>query len=217
MRTFGSRRSEGARTHAACDLYAPVGTPIFAIADGGPLDTMVLRDFYLGTWRLEVHHPGIGVVRYGEIMPPDQWRRNQAELAREFAKSKVPTKGRIEPPTFDEPIKEGDLIAAVGRLDGYKMSMLHFELYGEEASGQPLSQPARKGYERHPALLDPTRFLLGLQAGRLTPGTPPAPPRWPVSRSKAVAAASNKRVVRPIYATVPLPSALDPADPRRRA
>ena len=33
VRTFGAPRGNG-RLHAACDLIAPVGTPIFAVAKG---------------------------------------------------------------------------------------------------------------------------------------------------------------------------------------
>ena len=62
-RHFGARRSKGKRKHAGCDLYAPVGTPIFAVADGVVLD---FYEFYLESWALEVDH-GDFVVRYGEV------------------------------------------------------------------------------------------------------------------------------------------------------
>ena len=33
-KAFGSDRDDGKRAHAGCDLIAPVGTPIYAVADG---------------------------------------------------------------------------------------------------------------------------------------------------------------------------------------
>ncbi len=63
-RSFGAPRS-GGRLHAAVDLLNPYKAKIRAIADG--IVRATPYDFYLGTDALEVEHPGIGVVRYGEI------------------------------------------------------------------------------------------------------------------------------------------------------
>jgi murein DD-endopeptidase MepM/ murein hydrolase activator NlpD len=62
-RKFGADRPNG-RRHAGSDLTAPLGTPIFAVADGLVLDPP--RDFYHGTWAFSVNHGGY-VVRYCEI------------------------------------------------------------------------------------------------------------------------------------------------------
>jgi murein DD-endopeptidase MepM/ murein hydrolase activator NlpD len=50
--------------HPACDLVAPVGTPVLAVDDG-----IILRGpyyFYLGSYAIEVQHRYF-VARYGEI------------------------------------------------------------------------------------------------------------------------------------------------------
>ncbi|OCY75046.1 M23 family metallopeptidase, partial [Acinetobacter pittii] len=60
---FGSNRSGGKRKHAGCDLYAPAGTEIRAMADG------VVRNvyyFYDNTDAIEIVHPK-HIIRYGEV------------------------------------------------------------------------------------------------------------------------------------------------------
>jgi murein DD-endopeptidase MepM/ murein hydrolase activator NlpD len=50
--------------HPACDLVAPVGTPVLAVDDG-----VIIRGpyyFYLGSYAIEVQHPYF-VARYGEL------------------------------------------------------------------------------------------------------------------------------------------------------
>jgi murein DD-endopeptidase MepM/ murein hydrolase activator NlpD len=61
-RGFGAKR-DGARIHAGCDLIAPEGTTIHAVADGKVIQSY---PFYHGTDALEVDH-GDFIVRYGEI------------------------------------------------------------------------------------------------------------------------------------------------------
>lgn len=178
MRQFGWRRpskiqKSGRRAHAACDLYAPIGTPIYAIAHGY---FQWRKNFYLGTDQLVIHHPGIGVVRYGEMMKAEHYKRDQAHLRKRFAPSgeEIPRTG-ITCPTWPEEgeIKEGELIGAVGDLDDTDLAMLHFELFAERARGEELS--TTEGiYERHDALLDPTEMLGGLQRGEVLPGRTPA-------------------------------------------
>ncbi len=107
-RYFGAPRSHG-RLHAACDLLAPYGTTIYAIADG-----TLVRDeyyFYEGTNAVEVRH-GSFLVRYGEI------------------KQGSYIGGRT--------VRKGEPICKVGRLNSGS-SMLHFELYSNGASSASLS------------------------------------------------------------------------------
>lgn len=140
MRAFGSNRSGGKRAHAACDLYAPKGTPIYAIADG----TVVQKAyyFYCETYALEVDH-GEFVARYGEIQ------------------AKVPVKA-------GQAVKAGQRIASVGHLQGITVpsDMLHLELYDKSQTGK-LSVPAAAGrkradgipFLRRKDLIDPTEKL----------------------------------------------------------
>lgn len=138
-RSFGSRRSGGARAHAGCDLYASLGTWIHAIADGeviqGPYP------FYCETYALEVNH-GSFVIRYGEIQ-------------------------RFTTVKAGDKVKAGDRIAKVGHLVGIKVpsDMLHLEMYKGNLSG-PLTQ--RSGgaktadgasFQRRADLMDPTQHL----------------------------------------------------------
>jgi murein DD-endopeptidase MepM/ murein hydrolase activator NlpD len=131
-RYFGCSRSGGSRKHAGCDLYAPFGAKIRAIADG-----VIIRlpyYFYDGTNALEVYHPGVGVVRYGEIS----------------SSKRVPVKA-------GQKVKVGEHIAYVGLLDSLGMSMIHFELFGASARGQNLTGGG--AYRRHPALKNPTSLI----------------------------------------------------------
>jgi murein DD-endopeptidase MepM/ murein hydrolase activator NlpD len=138
MRAFGSNRDGGARAHGGCDLYAPLKTPIYAVADG-----VVISDaypFYCQTYALEVNH-GAFVVRYGEIH------------------SALVKKG--------DKVKVGQKIALVGHLVGIKVpsDMCHFEMFAGTATG-PLStskDTARRKdkvpFKRRADLMDPTPFL----------------------------------------------------------
>jgi murein DD-endopeptidase MepM/ murein hydrolase activator NlpD len=63
MRRFGANR-KGDRKHAGADLYAPVGTAIYAMDDGEIINGPYA--FYLGTQAVEIQH-GDFVARYGEI------------------------------------------------------------------------------------------------------------------------------------------------------
>lgn len=114
-RCYGSRRAKGARAHAGCDLYAPVGTVVHAITDGtvvrGP------EPFYAGTYSIEVDH-GDFLARYGEVQGEAFVRKGDRVTA-------------------------GQPIARVGRLVGIQVpsAMLHLELYDKSAHG-PLTVPA---------------------------------------------------------------------------
>ena len=130
MRRFGANR-KGDRKHAGADLYAPVGTAIYAMDDGeitkGPYA------FYLGTQAMEIKHPQF-LARYGEI------------------------KGAASGLKIGEKVTKGQLIAYVGELHGLNMSMLHLELYKGSAAG-PLTVRGSKPYQRRGDLIDPTSIL----------------------------------------------------------
>ncbi len=108
-RYFGARRDSGKRLHAGCDLLAPKGTQIYAIADG----TLVRPEyyFYSATHAVEIRH-GNYIVRYGEIMPGSY--------------------------TGGTTVKKGQPICKVGRLSSGS-SMLHFEMYSNGASSAKLT------------------------------------------------------------------------------
>ena len=131
-RYFGAPRSSG-RIHAACDLLAPYLSKMRAIADGVVIQPAY--PFYEGTNALEVNHPGVGVVRYGEISSAKviSWRSG-------------------------DHVKCGQLIAYVGRLDSSGASMLHFELYSGKSSGA-LTQYGNPPYQRRRDLVNPSKLI----------------------------------------------------------
>lgn len=141
MRQFGWRRSGGARRHAGCDLYAPVGTPVRAVSDG-----VVRRvaPFYYKTDAVEVVHDCGSIVRYGEVKP----------LVRE-----------------GETVKRGQQIATVAQMHTpsgpFPLKMLHVELYSGLRTGA-LTQPRErsaihrlsgKPFMRRRDLMNPTALL----------------------------------------------------------
>lgn len=119
-RYFGAPRDGGSRAHAACDLIAPAGTAVLAVANGtvtaGPYY------FYEGTYALEVRHDTGFTVRYGEI------------------RSSVPAGIRV-----GARVTRGQVIAYVG-LNTSGTSMLHFEMYKGTTSGA-LSQVGNRTYD----------------------------------------------------------------------
>ena len=138
IRMFGARRSKGARAHAGCDLYFPVGTTIHAITSG--IVTLGPYLFYEGTYALEVDH-GTFLARYGEIQ--------QSALVHQ-----------------GDHVSAGQAIAKVGKLASITNSMLHLELYDKSAQG-PLTvknastKKTANGipYMRRRDLIDPTPKL----------------------------------------------------------
>jgi murein DD-endopeptidase MepM/ murein hydrolase activator NlpD len=129
-RNFGTTRP-GGRKHAGCDLYAPVGTPIYAVEDGR---ITIFRAFYLGTWAIVIEHGGF-IVRYGEC------------------KNKLTTGLSV-----GSSVKKGQKIGEVGKLQGLNVSMIHFEMFSGNATG-PLTDGSRKPFSRRADLMDPTPFL----------------------------------------------------------
>ena len=134
-RRFGSNRSGGTRKHAGIDLYAPVGTPVRAMADGVVLQVYA---FYEGTWVIEVNH-GTFIARYGEVAH----------------------KG-IEVKALDE-VKRGQKLGTVGKLNNLDISMLHLELYGTtenpKEKGKALTQKTRQPFQRRDDLINPTESI----------------------------------------------------------
>ncbi len=99
---FGSNRSGGKRKHAGCDLYAPTGTEIRAMADG---KVRVVKAFYSGTDVIEIVHKK-HIIRYGEVLA---------------GKSLV---------KVGDDVKRGQTIGYVGKLTVQVPSMmLHLEMY----------------------------------------------------------------------------------------
>lgn len=131
-RRFGSNRSRG-RKHAGCDLYAPAGTPIFAMQDGE-----VMRDvslFYAGTYSLEIKHKDF-VARYCEI------------------------KGALRGIKKGTKIRKGQLIGKIGKLqlNNFDKTMLHLEIYKGNAAGR-LTNKNNLPFKRRKDLMDPTPIL----------------------------------------------------------
>jgi murein DD-endopeptidase MepM/ murein hydrolase activator NlpD len=129
-RFFGAPRTP-TRKHAACDLIAGHLWSIRAIADGTVIQPPYF--FYTGTNALEVKHPGIGTVRYGEI-----------------------DMHKVIHLRSGQHVKAGEVIAYVGRLDS-GASMLHFELYSGKGSG-PLTVYSG-AYMRRWDLVNPTSLV----------------------------------------------------------
>ena len=129
-RAFGAPRSNGTRKHAGCDLIAPVGTPIFAVADGVVIEASN-KEFYHRTHSVTIQHPGF-IARYCEIMG----------LGPGIAEKKT--------------VCGGDVVAYVGRM--FTTSMLHFEVYAGILTGR-LTVLANKPYKRRSDILNPTPLL----------------------------------------------------------
>ena len=145
-RYFGAPRPKG-RLHAGCDLIFPVGTPIFAMADG-----FVMRQpwpFYEQTDVLEVCHPSAGLImRYGELKPgsvPSELRRVGATVT---AGKKV---GEV-----------GQLIDNLGHASN--SHMLHIEMYTNwelDCVAHPLTIRGKAGglMQRRSDVTDPAPIL----------------------------------------------------------
>jgi murein DD-endopeptidase MepM/ murein hydrolase activator NlpD len=127
---FGSWRAKRTRKHAACDLLAPEGTKIYAVADGKI--TRYIRDFHNGTGAVIVEHDDF-TVRYCEIK----------RLAKGLKRGSDVTCGQE--------------IAAVGRMT-HNGQMLHFEMYEGTSSGS-YTKRSNKPYQRRDDLINPTPYL----------------------------------------------------------
>ena len=145
-RRFLAKRATGGRAHAAVDLYARFRDPVVACEDG---TIVAFYPFCCGrtktSWALLVEHPGV-VVNYGEVAPDS------------LAKAGL-TKGSN--------VRAGQIVASVGR-NPRGSSMLHFETW---AKGTTANRQWIVGRPRPAGLLNPTKYLLALQAAAAI--TPP--------------------------------------------
>jgi murein DD-endopeptidase MepM/ murein hydrolase activator NlpD len=126
---FGDPRDKGKRKHAGCDLYAPVGTKIYAVKDG----TLIAKPyrFYKNSDAIEINH-GDFIARYAEINAVSGLKENQL-------------------------VTKGQLLGYISDL-GLNVSMLHFEMYSGTSTG-PLTNKSNPPYKRRNDLIDPTNFL----------------------------------------------------------
>lgn len=130
------------RTHAGCDLLAPVGTEVYAIDYGIVLD-VPKTPFIPNTnlYSVIIEHNEY-IVRYGEV-------------------SKDVAEGIYPGAT----VSEGQLISTLAK-NNKGGAMLHFEMYNKDATGF-LSQKNNTTYwyvsdgmyQRRKDLLDPTNYL----------------------------------------------------------
>ncbi len=135
-RSFGSRRSSGKRKHAACDLYRQKNEPVLAVAPGLVLNTPF--KYYMGTYAVDILHPGGFIVRYGEIS------KKRAKGIRKGAKVDIK-----------------DVIGYVGQIDSKsRPPMLHFELYSGEGTGKLSDSNYPNKFKRRSDLMNPTDYLL---------------------------------------------------------
>jgi murein DD-endopeptidase MepM/ murein hydrolase activator NlpD len=136
---FGAEtKNRGTRRHAACDLIAPPGTPVYAVERGVVLEVPP-KPFYQSVYTVVVRHNNF-IIRYTEL---DQNR----------------------PVAVGEEVYEGQQIGTVGKNNKGR-GMLHLEMYKGTASG-PLTQEHNMNYlyveplnyQRRKDLIDPTPYL----------------------------------------------------------
>ncbi len=138
QRAFNARRDNGARLHAAADLYQSQYQPVYAIADGTILEDR--EPFYLGTNATVIEHTGGFIVRYGEI-----------------------ASNSIKPLKLKKEVVAGQLIGYIKKVNSKKVTsaMLHFELFSGKAQGPLTVKTTTKNkYGRRSDLMNPTTYLL---------------------------------------------------------
>ena len=137
--SFGVRRRHD--VHSGVDLYANVGTPVYAVEEG----TIVAIDPFTGkdaecdwwedTWAVYVEGES-GIVCYGEILPNTSFKVG----------SNVAQNSMI-----------GSVLRVLRRDKGRPTSMLHLELHNK---GFIHGTHWEKGKEKSENLLDPTQYLI---------------------------------------------------------
>jgi murein DD-endopeptidase MepM/ murein hydrolase activator NlpD len=124
----------GVLKHAACDLVAPPGTPVLAVADGFVREApyrFYPKEGTLITYAFSVQHKGF-VARYCEIAQ----------------------KVEVKPGDY---VLEGQVIAYIGDQPGY--DMLHLELYEGTEFGELSTPNANAPFFRRKDVFDPTPSL----------------------------------------------------------
>lgn len=137
MRRFGANRPDG-RKHAGCDLYAPVGTKIYAMADGTIVDH---RSYYLDTYQITVNH-GDFIARCGEVKP------NGERLATGL-QVRIPGKKRS---TYR-------LCWPVSVSEREHYVDVHLEIYSDATNNSIYRAASSLPYQRRADLVDPTPYL----------------------------------------------------------
>ena len=128
---FGANRDNGTRNHGGSDLYAKVGTEVYATDEG--IIRRISDKFYRNVGSIEiVHKTWIG--RYCEITPLPILK-------------------------VGDMIKAGQLIGYVAKIDGLNISMLHLEMYDDPEIKSPLTVTGLNKYNRRADIVDPTKFL----------------------------------------------------------
>jgi murein DD-endopeptidase MepM/ murein hydrolase activator NlpD len=128
-RYFGAPR-DGGRLHAGCDLLAPQGTTVYAVADGvlrngGEYTFTTKGKWSAMTHAVEIRHGNL-IARYGEILPGSY--------------------------VGGAHVKRGQAIAKIGGL-----KMLHFELYTN--GSDPGSLTGSNAYHRRRDVTNPSPYL----------------------------------------------------------
>ena len=139
---FGVQRKN--HTHEGIDLYAPHGTPVFAVEAG---TVVAVKPFtgphaglpwWLDTWVVFVEGPS-GVVLYGEVEPS-------------VAPGDVLAAGQVL----------GTVSTVLSKDKGRPRAMLHLELH---TAGSRIAPEWLVHDERPAQLLDPTPYLMTCTAG----------------------------------------------------
>ncbi len=133
---FGTNRSNGTRKHTGCDLYAAVGTPVFAVSQGTVFEK---AHFYKGTYSIAINH-GSFSARYCELIPSFN-----VQVGMQVA--------------------EGDFLGMIGKMEGLSQSMLHFEMYNNSESGPLTNKTNGSPYFRRGDLMNPTSYLDNIRLG----------------------------------------------------
>lgn len=136
---YGHNRSNGARSHAGCDIYTHEGESVYAVKSGTIIsnETVTVSSQWGGAGVITIDH-GDYIVRYGEV------------------KNIVKTSGIVV---------QGEKIAEVSNTTYYLIQpMLHLEMYDKSASGSLSNMNSPKMVNGRPVkrridLINPTSFL----------------------------------------------------------